>query len=206
MKRILFYGLSLLAIIYILDGIKNHTIPSFSLAPSPEPRTGWYGAAPKQWFEVGRKTVLDESWMMPVSTGYSMAPLSAADPNIREKLQGTFVSGDPGVTLLVLDQEHWQQWMKGYPPLPLGQALPTARFNITIPDPSKGWFFAFYRRPPQTTAGGLPTSTAGLVLTLLRQYEDSHPAPTPMTAKIDLVIESFTTAELAAREREAVAR
>jgi hypothetical protein len=157
---------------------------------------------PKSWNEVFRKTLVDQSWDMTSATGWTM-PGATGDPNgVRLWLEGRFASSVTGVKMMVLDQDNWQKFQAGYPPLESCMAVQDQNFRL--PASTAGYYFGFL--PPVTPgSGGIPTSSAGVAVRLLQLYGQMHPAPIRMTAHVELVVESFSTPSQLETERRGIA-
>jgi hypothetical protein len=141
----------------------------------------------KTWNEVGRRVLLDQSWIMAEQSGWWIQGVPGDTNGVRFWLNGSFASSDPSVKLIVLDAENWNKYQAGYPPLALGTAGPDTAFHL--PASTTGYYIAFWRQPG--TSSGVPTSGAGVLLTLLRDYQARHPAPARMTAHVELCIETL---------------
>jgi hypothetical protein len=158
--------------------------------------------APKSWHEIGRRVLVDQSWEMANQTGWWMEGMDG-DPNgVHLFLDGTFASSDPAVRMIVMDKDNWQKWQAGFPPLDTTSAVPGQNFHL--PASTTGYYFGFW--PAERALDHhIPASTGQLALRLLQMYQETHPAPVRMTARVLLIVESFSTPIQAAAETRAFA-
>ena len=196
MKTIRYIGLAL-----FIFGMSGFVISRVTHRAELSSFTGDLLPAPKQWQEIGRKVLLDQSWEMQSASGWWVQG-TGGDPNgFRIWLEGSFASSEPSVKMVVMDKDNWQKWQNGYPPLELGAALP-GKFRLAA-DPA-GYYFGFFP-PAAPTDKSIPTSALGVAARLLEAYQASHPAPIRMSAHIELVVEGYCTVAQAEVERRAFA-
>jgi len=188
---------------FLILGIADIVISFVAHRPESPSLTGGLLPAPKQWQTVGHKVLLDSSWAMQTPSVWGV-PGVDGDPNgLRLWLEGSFASSDPGVKMLVMDKDNWSKWQSGFPPLPLGSAMPGETFHLHAD--TAGYYFGFFSMP--RPAGQIPASMGGLIAGVLEKYQESHPAPIAMTAHVELAVESYSTeaqAEIERREFAAI--
>jgi hypothetical protein len=164
----------------------------------PLPSIDAFSPAPKAWQEIGRKPLVEQSWEMIGQTGWWVEGMDG-DPNgVRLFLEGSFAASNPGVRMIVMDRDNWHKWQQGYPPLDATSAEPGRAFHL--PASTAGYYFGFFPQKPAAPMNS--ASLSGIVASsLLQAYQQSHPAPIRMSAKVILVVESYSTPAQAAIER-----
>ncbi|MGA2475587.1 MAG: hypothetical protein ABSF73_03095 [Terriglobia bacterium] len=182
---------------FFILGIASLVISKVTQRAQLSSLTGDLLPASKQWQTVGHKVLMDQSWEMQTPSVWGV-PGVDGDPNgLRLWLEGSFASSDPNVKMMVMNKENWGKWQSGFPPLPLGSAMPGETFHLHAD--TAGYFFGFF--PTPRAAVGIPTSAGSLIAGVLEKYQESHPAPIAMTAHVEVLVESFATESQAEAER-----
>ena len=171
--RLLFAGVFVLGLTMYAVNMIRHAELVAKIDSSPAPA--------KTWQEVGRKVMIDQEWDMSQATMWRVGGVPNAPQDIRLWLDGSFQASESGVRVIVGKMS--------------GGASPDSVSSgpyFHLPVSAEGYAFGFFPPPQQRSSlDGIPTSALGLAVTALKLYQETHPAPIHVRARVCLIVESL---------------